>query len=269
MAKRGVLEHPKTLDLACTLGIMDCFALGILEAFWHHVGKYHEDGDMTGAKPAMVARSIRYTGDAQQLWDALIDAGFLDVLPDGRTLVHGWSEHADDAVHTRLYRSVTPFADGAKPKARSIGIAEKSRLDVLWTESGRPANVLPEPVPEPEPDEDKTKGAGAIQISDGALGQNPRPPLTVDVQGYMNLLGVPPDRSAEEAEKYVSDRKRKGWKIGNTQIADWREDVKMWVDRMPEFSRGGGTSPPGGSRGRESGIDQATRILAQEGLLAR
>ena len=242
MAKRGVLEHPKTLDLACTLGIMDCFALGILEAFWHHVGKYHEDGDMTGAKPAMVARSIRYTGDAQELWDALIDAGFLDVLPDGRTLVHGWSEHADDAVHTRLYRSVTPFADGAKPKARSIGIAEKSRLDVLWTESGRPANVLPEPepVPEPEPNEEK-KETGAGGLSPRALVA----PMTVDVQQEMLNLGVEPGIAAEQAEIYVNRRKATGWKLGGTQIVDWKADLRSWIQN-PNFAKStqSAASPP-------------------------
>jgi hypothetical protein len=233
MAKRGVLEHPKTLDLACTLGIMDCFALGILEAFWHHVGKYHEDGDMTGAKPAMVARSIRYTGDAQELWDALIDAGFLDVLPDGRTLVHGWSEHADDAVHTRLYRSVTPFADGVKPKARSIGIAEKSRLDVLWTENGRPANVLPEPEPEPEPEPDEEKKEM------GAGGLAPRAlivPMTVDVHQEMLNLGVDKAVAAEQAEIYVNRRKATGWKIGATQIVDWKADLKSWIQN-PNFAK--------------------------------
>lgn len=236
MAKRGVLEHPKTLDLACTLGIMDCFALGILEAFWHHVGKYHEDGDMTGAKPAMVARSIRYTGDAQELWNALIEVGFLDVMPDGRVLVHGWSEHADDAVHTRLYRSVKPFADGVKPKARSIGIAEKSRLDVLWTESGRPANVLPEPEPEPKPEEDKEKDAGVLA---------PRAmvsPMTVDIHQEMLNLGVDKAIAAEQAELYANRRKATGWKLGSTQIVDWKADLKSWIQN-PNFAKASPDKP--------------------------
>jgi len=164
MAKRGALEHDKTLELASSLGIMDCFALGILEALWHYVGKYRKDGEMTGLKPSVVARSIRYTADPDQLWDALIECRLLDTLPDGRVLVHGWSEHADDAVHTCLYRAVKLFADGTIPKPRSIGRQERARLEPLWdelldgadvrrTDFGRPPHVLPvpEPVPEPEP----------------------------------------------------------------------------------------------------------------------
>lgn len=131
MALRGTLEHPKTLALADALGIMDCFALGILEAFWHHVGKYHEDGDVTDLRPSIFARSIRYAGDSSELWEALISCGFLDET-GGKTIVHGWSEHADDAVHSRLYRSVKPFADGRKPKARGIGADEKTRLQRAW-----------------------------------------------------------------------------------------------------------------------------------------
>jgi hypothetical protein len=269
MAKKGVLEHPKTLTLADSLGIMDCFALGILEAFWHHVTDYFEDGDVTNLRPSVFVRSIRYQGDAAQLWSALLDAGFIDQTPEGRLLVHDWPEHCNDYIHTRFYRSLKMFANGTKPKPVSIGKDEKERLSAQWenvdmanlnltqqlqvqnnsqTVSEQLNNSLPSPtlpsltLPNLT-EEEKQRGASAIEKSDGTLGHNPRPPMTVDIQGHMILLGVSQDRSAEEAEKYASDRKRKGWKIGNTPIADWREDVKMWVQRMPEFARSPGSSP--------------------------
>ena len=89
MAKRGALEHPKMMELAEILGIMDCFAFGVMEAFWHHVAKYHEDGDITGVKPGSLARSMRYTGDGSALLAAMIEAGFVDQVAD-RLIVHGW-----------------------------------------------------------------------------------------------------------------------------------------------------------------------------------
>ena len=126
MAKRGTLEHPKTLALADKLGIMDPWALGLLEAFWNWVARYHPDGDVSGTKPSMLARSIRYTGDAEELWAALQDcnspaSSFIDKLEDDRMLVHGWSEHADDAVRKRLLRQGDNFADGSEPYARKQG----------------------------------------------------------------------------------------------------------------------------------------------------
>ena len=63
MAKRGTLDHPKTLDLACRLEIMPPWALGLLEATWHWVAKYAPTGDVTNVKPALLASSIRYAGD--------------------------------------------------------------------------------------------------------------------------------------------------------------------------------------------------------------
>lgn len=161
MALRGTLEHPKTLTLADALGIMDCFALGVLEAFWHHVAKYHPDGDVSDLTPGVMARSIRYSGDPDALWAALKSAKFL-VTEGDRTVVYGWSEHADDAIHSKLYRSVQRFADGSVPKPRSIGREERERLDKAWTEAGQTPDVrgmsdickpdvlpVPEPVPEP------------------------------------------------------------------------------------------------------------------------
>lgn len=132
MAKKGVLEHPKTLTLADRLGIMDCFALGILEAFWHHVTDYFEDGDVTTLRPSVFARSIRYQGNPQELWDALIDAGFIDQTPDGKLLVHHWPEHCVDYIHTRFFRTFKYFADGTRPKPGSVGKEERERLSKQW-----------------------------------------------------------------------------------------------------------------------------------------
>ena len=71
MAKRGILEHEKTLELADYLGIPEIYVVGVLEVFWQWVARYHHDGDVTGTKPAVLARAIRYPGDPLQLSPAL------------------------------------------------------------------------------------------------------------------------------------------------------------------------------------------------------
>jgi hypothetical protein len=60
MAKRGLLDHEKTINLAETLKIMDVYALGILEAFFQWTAKYHPTGDVSGSKARVFARTIRY-----------------------------------------------------------------------------------------------------------------------------------------------------------------------------------------------------------------
>lgn len=127
MAKAKTLEHPKTLALADALGIMDCFALGILEAFWHHVTAYYPDGEITDMKPRVMARSIRYTGDADELVAAFVEAGLID--QDGeRLLVHDWPDHCNDAVHLSLARAHTRFANGATPRMTRMSKDERERL---------------------------------------------------------------------------------------------------------------------------------------------
>lgn len=129
MAKRGTLEHPKTLDLAGRLGIMPPFALGILEAFWAWVGKYYASGDVTNVRPALMADSIRYAGDAAGLWQNLQDAHLIDRTQDGRLLVHDWSEHADEGVNAVLARRQERFADGHIPSSGWLNKSERERYN--------------------------------------------------------------------------------------------------------------------------------------------
>ena len=125
MAKRGILEHVKTMELADSLGIMEPFAVGLLEVFWHWVAKYHPRGEITGTKPYLFARAIRYAGDAEKLWCALEGCGFIDRVESDRLLVHDWSEHADNAVHQLLKKRGESFADGNQPFSRQFSRQRK------------------------------------------------------------------------------------------------------------------------------------------------
>jgi hypothetical protein len=158
VAKRGVLEHEKTIMLAETLDIMEPFALGVLEAFWQWVAKYRPSGDLSSTRPSLMARSIRYTADPQALWNALAECGFIDLDGD-RATVHDWSDHAEDSVHMRLARSTQRFADGSKPNMRRIPHDERAKLEAAFvrTESAPVAHdmstdgALPLPKPKPMP----------------------------------------------------------------------------------------------------------------------
>jgi hypothetical protein len=157
MAKRGILEHPKTIELAELLDIPECYAVGVLECLWHHVARYFPHGEVTSLKPSILARSIRYPGDGQALWNALLQTGFLDEQPDGAVLVHDWSEHADNSVHQLLKKREEPFADGHAPftraRVREMNRAEEDAdrsqtVHEPFTNRSR----LPEPKPKPEPE---------------------------------------------------------------------------------------------------------------------
>lgn len=238
MALRGALEHPKVLALADALGIMDCFALGILEAFWHHVAKYHDDGDISDVKPGVMCRSIRYTGDAAALWKAMTEAGFIDETSDGRLIVHGWSQHADSAIHARLYRAIRTFADGTKPLPRSIGKAEKETLDKQWagviivadisrTTDGHPLDILPEPEPEPVPVPEPV----VCESSDSKKSSvRFKPPAVAEVIAYGKTRGLP----AAECQAFHDYHTSKGWKVGLVSMKDWEAAVRLWEKNYKE-----------------------------------
>ncbi|HEY1502565.1 MAG TPA: hypothetical protein VGF88_23520 [Acidobacteriaceae bacterium] len=213
MAKRGVLDHPKNLDLAQKLKIMPPFSLGVLEAFWHWTGKYRPTGDITGTDPHLFAVSIRYAADADALWNALVSAGWIE--RDGeRMLVHDWSEHADDAVRKYLKRRGESFADGSGPFDRKVGqsrdsvvpMSRLSRADVA-TESGQGGDIvttaacLPIPVPVPEP----------IPVPEPVLNPAPAMPAPEHGTGFF----APDDSIQSRERRFVNFR--------TAVIAWWRD----------------------------------------------
>lgn len=186
MAKRGTLEHEKTIMLADALGIMEPFALGILEAFWHWVAKYKPTGDLRGVRPSLMARSIRYTADADALWQALIDCNLVDVDEKG-VRVHDWSQHADDATHLRNARAGQMFADGTVPNLKRLPKDERPALEALFQQRASaqeahdersistlplplPSPPLAPPLPEPEPEE-RTKAPSPPALAIACPGQ--------------------------------------------------------------------------------------------------
>lgn len=154
MAKRGVGDHPKTLELAEQLGIPVCYAVGVLELFWHWVAKQKPHGDLTEVKPAAIAHGIRFPGTGIELVDALVVAGFIDRTGD-RVMVHDWSEHADNAVHAYLKKRKERFADGRAPFSRNRPVEEREvEVHEPFVNPSQPVHALRErtrPVPEPVP----------------------------------------------------------------------------------------------------------------------
>lgn len=157
MAKRGTLEHPKTLKLARRLEIPPCFALGVLESLWHWAAKYARDGRID-AEPWQVAEAIRYPWPEEKLFAALIECGWVDEV-DGEMFIHDWADHADNAVKKTLANRGESFANGDKPFGKKTP-ESKNDLKVGKEVSGKSTPIsgkqtsfssLPEPEPEPEP----------------------------------------------------------------------------------------------------------------------
>ncbi len=121
MAKSGTFEHPKTKRLARLLKAPNYAALGLLEAFWHWVGRYAPTGQLDADAMEDCADTLRFHQGGEMLAELLSQSGWLDTFEDGTYYVHDWHDHAIDGVKKDLQRTGRKFANGApvrKPKTK-------------------------------------------------------------------------------------------------------------------------------------------------------
>lgn len=135
--KRGTPFHPKTLDLAGRLGVERWGAVGVLESLWHFAGQYARRGDVGRHSDQSIAAGIGWTGDATQLVEALIGAGWLDRCECHRLRVHDWEQHADQAVHkTKEIENqgfIECYSSGGPPSLRTPVSAQGIRQTAQGT----------------------------------------------------------------------------------------------------------------------------------------
>lgn len=128
--KRGAIDHPKMVALADALELPLYAAVGIFESLIHWTARYAPRGDIGRWSDEAIADGIRWErAHAVRLVGALTTVGFVDVDSEHRLLLHGWSEHADDAVHRQLARGLQTFADGTVPNTSRLGAKEKAKAD--------------------------------------------------------------------------------------------------------------------------------------------
>ncbi len=134
--KRGTPEHPKMGELARSLKVARCTAVGIMECLWHFAAKYARDGDLTRFTPLQIAEAVHWpTKRADRLWSSLFQSRWVDRVPSAageRVLVHDWAENCEDSVHKYLAEHRLWFADGTVPKLRLLPREEKEAATVWY-----------------------------------------------------------------------------------------------------------------------------------------
>lgn len=195
MAKRGIQNHPKTLALAERLDIPACYVVGILECLWQWVAEHRPTGDLTASTPRQIAIAIGYEPDRKRPADGLVDAlsaaGFLDV--GERLLVHDWSDHAPDYVHTRLARAGLTFADGRSPSDRKLTKDERAQL------AERPRSASKAPGERPASAQETLGERPAVAVAAAVADARPLPGLAAAAAagGGGEVPGVAPGLVAE------------------------------------------------------------------------
>ena len=235
MAKRGTLTHRRTRRLAAALRIPLPYALGLMEALWHVTAEHAPAGDVGRMSDEDLCDELYWDQDPGELVAAFVRAGVLEQHPDHRLVVHGWSEHADNALRHKLNRARSTFWDGESPFKRRDPATDHDQTASSHDEP-------PDDADQPRQDEIEPASASVQQPAPASSNQRPTdntPP------------GPPASRVGTGAAGKVF------W-VGD-KLGDGR--VVLEVDeagRVVVVSRGEGTAPTLAPDGREA-ID---RIVA-------
>jgi hypothetical protein len=96
--KDDTVELVKFRRLKLLLDLRDWQVVGLLETLWLFARKNARMGDVGRFTNEEIAVHMEWVGDAGTLIDALTTAGWLDVSPVCRLVVHDWPEHAPSFI---------------------------------------------------------------------------------------------------------------------------------------------------------------------------
>lgn len=136
--KRGTPDHPKMLMLMQRLGLSKCAAVGVVEMLWQVAARYAANGDIGRYPRGVIVSAMGYDGDADELFEALIDCGWMDRLEHGVEYIHDWHEHCEDATHLHLARRTQRFANGQVPSLKRLNRDERESIEAAFADMRTP-----------------------------------------------------------------------------------------------------------------------------------
>lgn len=143
--KHEAFAHSKVGRLCRALKIEPWGARGIVQSVWHVASIESPRGDIGKMADEDIAYQIGWQGDPGVLVSALVVSGWLDESDEFRLVIHDWSQHCEDSVHSKLARAGATFYDGTHPKTHRLTQEERARI------RARPHVPAPPPPPAPEP----------------------------------------------------------------------------------------------------------------------
>lgn len=137
---QGLANHPKTKRLVRRLNISTPLAVGHLHCLWWWALDFAQDGEISQYDAFDIADACQWQGDPEQLFESLIDAGFIDVADDKRFL-HDWYDYAGKLIEIRRKDAERKRNSRGNPKMSSGHPADIQRTsDGVRAESIRDLN---------------------------------------------------------------------------------------------------------------------------------
>jgi len=201
--KLNTIQHPKLLRLRRRLSVPTWGAVGILESLWHLTAHHAKDGAIGKTfTNEDIANAIGWDGEPDQLIEALVSAGWLDVCEVNRLVVHDWHDHCPEFVRGNIRRMKKEFATGPNTVPNTVPYTV--------------GNTGPYSVPYSVPN---TVGTLSTVLQDQDQDQAKTKPEEEKSVALSEADTAPPIDSVAE---YPCQGKRNVWHLTVSQVADWQ-----------------------------------------------
>ena len=223
--KLNTIQHPKVLRLKRRLSVPPWGAVSLLESLWHLTAQHAKDGALGKTfTNEDIANAIGWEGDPDQLIDALVSSGWLDVCEVNRLVVHDWHDHCPEFVKGNIRRMKKEFASDPNSVGNSVPYSVPNSVTYSSTVL---SSVLESPTPRPIQDQDQAK---PIQ----------------EEESCETVPTVSQPAPAKSVVVFPCQGKQKEWHLLVEHIADWKatypgldieaecRKARAWVMANPE-----------------------------------
>ena len=135
-------DHRKLLAAADELETEPAHMLGLLISFWLWALDNAPTGSLAGISTRTIARAAQWSGNAEELVDALTLAGFLDTDDTGELEIHDWYEYTGKLIDQREAEKIrSRNRRAAKQAAKQV-----DRMATAGQTADEPKNDSPQTV---------------------------------------------------------------------------------------------------------------------------
>jgi hypothetical protein len=187
---QALAHHPKTLRLAAELKCGIPASIGYVHLLWYWCLDYAHDGVVDVSMRDQVEGACYWRGKAGVLWNAFVQAGFVEVIESG-VQVHDWMDYAGrliqkraanvDRVRNMRARNAEQIAQRyANQQPQNAQRNAQATRDVTGLPTNQPTGEGIKPSPSPTPPNPQSAAADAQGPSGtaSALSQSQAPPPT-------------------------------------------------------------------------------------------
>lgn len=134
--KSNALTHPKTIRLKARLNLATWQAVGILDTLFIFTAVHAPTGFIGKWRNEEIAVFLDYKGDADELFNALVESGYLEFDDDGLLWVHDWDDHKPKYIKDRETKAI-------KRKENKVGDATPTNSAASASYQAKPSQAKP------------------------------------------------------------------------------------------------------------------------------